>query len=479
MWKNLYFKIGILFGLFILALLIVLPRIPITERNDYINIDTHIGGYYLNFFNNRLVFDLRDFKRGLDLKGGVRILLKVDMSKVPEHERADALEAVRSIVERRVNYLGVAEPYIAPIRIGDEYRIQVEIPGIENVTEAVELIGQTTQLKFKVLKEGYEWDETKFTEYYIDPEVWEDSGVTGADLRGVEVTFSGDSLAARVTPEIRLQFTNEGRKKFEELAKANINKPVGLFLDDDAVPLSMPIVSPSLAEGLDNDPVISGSFDTQTANALSINIRAGSLPAPVEILQQETIEASLGRDSIERSFKAGIVGLVAILVFMVVVYGKLGLIADLALIFYVILTLAIFKLIPVVLTLPGIAGFLLSVGLAVDANILIFERIREELKWGRPRSLAVKFGFERAWSSIRDSNASSLLTAFILFYLGSGPVRGFALTLSIGILVSLFTAIFVTRALIEFARLDKDSTNVLVRSALWVKKLTVRKYADN
>ena len=211
----------------------------------------------------------------------------------------------------------------------------------------------------------------------------------------------------------------------------------------------MPVVSPELAEGIFEDPVISGSFDLETAKSLSINLRAGALPIPVEVLQQETIGATLGEDSVQKSFFAGAVGLILVVLFLIFKYGRLGFLAGISLFIYSVIVLAVFKLVPVVLTLPGIAGFILSIGMATDANILIFERMKEELWWGKPRNLAIKLGFDRAWNSIRDSNFSSLITSAILFQFGSGPVRGFALTLAIGILVSLFTSIFVVKTLIE------------------------------
>jgi preprotein translocase subunit SecD len=452
--RNVYFRVGLIFGLFFLAVLVVMPRTPVTLNYPYINVDTVVGGYSVSFFDGRVVLDASEFKRGLDLDGGARVVLKADMSNIVSSDREAALDSARGVIERRVNFLGVSEPYIAPSKVGDEYRIIVEIPGVDDISAAVDTIGQTAQLKFKQLKPENEWTPEKFQEYYLDPTAWEDTGVTGADLKGVDVVYSqGDQTVGAVqqaAPQVQLRFSNEGRKKFEEVAKNNIGKPVGLFLDEDAAPLSAPIVNESLAEGLVDDPIISGNFDAKTADALSVQIRAGALPVPVEILEQETIGATLGEESVQQSLKAGLIGLAAVLIFMIIVYGRLGFVADFALILYIFIVLAIFKLVPVVLTLPGIAGFLLSVGMAVDANILIFERMREEISWGRPQSLAVKFGFDRAWTSIRDSNVSSLITAGILFFFGTGAVRGFALTLSIGILVSLFTSIVVTRTLIEF-----------------------------
>lgn len=458
--KNDYFRLGLIIGLFIVSTLIALPKVPIKFDIGALHVNTQVGGYYLNFFGDKVVLDLTDYKKGLDLEGGVKIVLRADMSKIPELDRASALDSAREIIDRRVNYLGVAEPYIVPVRVGDEYRIVVEIPGVDDLDAALNLVGSTAQITFKELSPESPWDGTQYEQYYVSPGSWTDTGLTGSDLRGADLVYSqpnnGFSRGA-TSPQIQLRFSNDGRKKFSEIAKKNVNKPIGIFLDDSPVPLSMPVVSAEFANGVVDDPVISGNFDVETAKNLTLQIRAGALPVSVEVLQQEKVGATLGYDSVKASFKAGLIGFAFIIIFMFVLYGKLGLIADFALILYALIVLSIFKVVPVVLTLPGIAGFLLSIGMAVDANILIFERTNEELRAGRPRSLAIKLGFERAWSSIRDSNVSSLITAAILFYLGTGSIRGFAVTLFIGIIVSLFTAIFVVETLIKVTRLDADT----------------------
>lgn len=456
--KNTQIRLFLISTLATLSLLCVLPRIPITIKNKLLNIDSYIGGYYINLFNDRFVLDLRNLKKGLDLEGGVKITLKADTSKIPASEQQKAIDSAIEVISKRVNLLGVAEPYIAPIKSGDEYRIVVEIPGVEDVASAVELIGQTAQLQFKQLGPDVEWDESKFQEYFFDKDVWQDSNVSGADLKGVDLVFdsgTGTDLTNAGSPKVKLLFSNEGRQKFSELAKANVNKPIAIFLDKDQFPLSMPVVNANLAEGLTEDPVIEGRFDMKTAKALSVQIRAGALPVPVEVMEQKTIEATLGSKSVEKSFFAGLVGLLLVFIFMIVMYGRLGVLADVALVIYALVVLSLFKIIPVVLTLPGIAGFVLSIGMATDASILVFERIKEELVWGKPRNLAIRYGFERAWNSIRDSNVSSLLTCAVLFYFGTGPVRGFAVTLALGIVVSLFTSIFVVKTFIEAFNIAK------------------------
>lgn len=450
MLKSIYSKLAFISTVVALSLLVALPRIDFSIKgNEY-----RIGGYQISILDGRFTKDLSKLKRGLDLEGGVKIVFKADTSKLNTADVNSAMESAKEIISRRINLLGVSEPYIAVSKVGEEHRIIVELPGVEDVNSAAKLIGQTAQLSFKELGSEAEWTEEKYSEVFQNPNLWVETELSGADLKGVDVVFNQGQVNSSA-PQIQLRFTNEGREKFSQIAKRNINKPIGIFFDESPYPLSMPVVSADLADGVIDDPVISGNFDLETAKNLSVQIRGGALPIPLEIIEQKTIGATLGEEAINKSLFAGIIGLLLVMIFMVVMYGSLGLIADIALIAYTIIVLAIFKLVPVVLTLPGVAGFVLSVGMAADANILIFERIKEEVLWGRPHSIAVRLGFERAWTSIRDSNFTSLLTSGILFYFGSGPVRGFALTLAIGILVSLFTSIFLTRTLINTFNIGK------------------------
>ena len=241
-----------------------------------------------------------------------------------------------------------------------------------------------------------------------------------------------------------LEFTAIGGKKFSEITARNIGKPLAIFLDGQIV--TAPNVENAITDG---KAVITGNFTVDEAKKLVIQLNAGALPVPVKIVEQRSVGATLGNESISKSLFAGAVGLLIVCLFMIANYGLKGILADLALVLYVFLSLAVIKIIPITLTLAGIAGLILSIGMAVDANILIFERIKEEVSWGRPRSVAIELGFHRAWNSIRDSNVSSLMTAGILFWFGSGSVRGFALTLIVGILVSLFSAITVTKFLLN------------------------------
>jgi len=265
------------------------------------------------------------------------------------------------------------------------------------------------------------------------------SGLSGKHLKKSDIVFDTQSNQ----PQITLEFNAEGKELFSTITRENIGKQVAIFLDGQII--SAPVVSQEIKSG---QAVITGNFTVDDAKELALRLNAGALPVPIRLLQQQTVGATLGSESIEKSMKAGLIGFLAVGIFMVIYYRSLGVLAVVALMIYAVLNLAIFKLIPVTLTLAGIAGFILSIGMAVDANILIFERTKEELKRGRSVEKAVLEGFQRAWSAIRDSNISSLITVFILGYFGTSLIRGFAVTLGIGILLSMFTAITVTRALI-------------------------------
>lgn len=460
MFKDIRTRLGLIGFITLISLLVVLPKTPVKMNNAFIRFETTLGGYNINLFDGRFKKDFSKFRQGLDLSGGIRVVLEADVSKIESGEKDAALESAKEVISRRVDLLGVTEPYVATTKSGEQYRILVEIPGMDNVTEAVNLIGQTAQLLFMEVAPDAEWSEEKMADFFTTPSLWQETGITGADLKGADVVVDQQTnIQTQGKPQIRLRFTNEGREKFSELAMRNVGKPIGIFLDDSPYPLSMPVVSEDLAGGLTDDPVISGNFDFESAKNLSIQIRAGALPVPVRVLEQETIGATLGTESVQKSFFAAGVGLLLVVAFLIFKYGKLGIFAGGALFIYSLLTLAIFKMVPVVLTLPGIAGFILSIGMATDANVLVFERVKEELYWGKPSDLAIHLGFDRAWNSIKDSNISSLITSFILFQFGSGPVKGFALTLAIGIAVSLFTSIFVVRTFIEWSRVGRVKKN--------------------
>ncbi len=409
--------IGILI-LFIAALFISLPTRP--------NLDFKIGR-----FEVKKSFDL---KLGLDLAGGSHLVFEADTSKISSEKTKDAVVSLKEVVEKRVNLFGISEPVVQTSSFGGKERIIVELPGIQNTQEAAELIGRTAQLLFAEVAEASPSANLKPT------------NLTGADLERASVDF--DQTTGK--PVVALQFTKEGGVKFEKITEKNIGKAVAILLDTEII--SAPIVQEKISGG---NAQISGNFTIEEVKKLVIQLNAGALPLPIKLVEERIVQATLGAESVSRSVKAGIVGLVMVLSFMILSYGRLGVVSAVGLIIFGVLTLALYKLIPVVLTLPGIAGFLLSVGMAVDSNILIFERFKEE-KGRRPVPDALEISFGRAWDSIRDANIATLVTAFILanpfdwdFLHTSGPVRGFAITLALGIAISLFTGIFVSRNLLR------------------------------
>lgn len=386
------------------------------------------------------------YRLGLDLQGGVRLTYELDMKSIPASERQAAFESAREIIDKRINYFGVTEPTIQTLKVGDTYRIVVELPGVTDVSSAVDLIGRTAQLTFwEGGKDSLSQEVATSSAYpfgmvqLLEGREPLKTKLTGKDLQSAKVGFNSNTGS----PEVQLVFTSNGSKLFSDITKRNVNKPVVIVLDDQVI--QAPRVNEPITNG---NAVITGGFTTETARSLSIQLNAGALPVPLHVVAQSNIGPSLGMESLKGSTFAGIIGFISLVIFMIYLYRKEGLLASIALLVYTIIVLFIFKLIPVTLTLAGIAGFILSIGMAVDANVLIFERMREEKRAGKGQDIAVEVGFKRAWSSIRDSNISSLLTAFILFYFGTGVVRGFALTLAIGILISMFTAIVVTRNLL-------------------------------
>lgn len=375
-------------------------------------------------------------KRGLDLAGGAHLVFKADMNEIKAEEKDEALKSARDIIERRVNLFGLAEPNIRTSKSGEEYRVVVELAGVDNIDQAIDLIGQTAQLDFQLINEATDAAQP-----------FEETGLTGRYLRRATPTFDPQTSS----PVISLSFTSEGQAIFAKITEANIGRRLAIFLDQ--IILMAPVINESITSG---NAQITGDFSTSDVKKFSAQLNGGALPVPFELLEQRHIGPTLGEESIQKSVRAGLIGLAMVVLFMFVYYGWLGFVADLGLVIFGLATLALYKLIPVTLTLPGIAGFILSVGMAVDSNILIFERMKEEVRMGRPRSVAMELGFGRAWDSIRDANISTLIICFILFnpfewgFLNtSGLVRGFALTLSLGVFLSLFTGIIVTRTLLR------------------------------
>lgn len=379
---------------------------------------------------------IRDFavKLGLDLQGGTHLVYEAETSQIPPANRDSALESARLNIERRINAIGVSEPLIQTSKVGDKYRLIVELAGVSNIQDALALIGQTAQLDFRETKVATPSAQTDFIP----------TGLTGSDLQLAQVQFGSSSQSLPNQPSVGLEFSPEGTKKFADITARNVGKPLAIFLDNNL--LTAPKVNTVISDGRAS---ITGNYTVDEAKRLVIQLNAGALPVPIKIVEQRNIGATLGQESIMRSLVAGGIGLALVWLFMLAIYGKFGLVADIALGIYVLVSLSLVRLIPITLTLAGIAGLILSIGMAVDANILIFERIKEERRWGRAPQAAIELGFHRAWTSIRDSNASTLMTAAILFWFGSGSVRGFALTLAIGVVTSLFTAIVITKTLLR------------------------------
>lgn len=492
---------------------------------------------------------------GLDLQGGTSLLYQADTSDIESGNREEALEGVRDVIERRVNAFGVSEPIVQTNKVGDDWRVIVELPGVTDINEAIDMIGETPLLEFKkeagpVDLSGEEIQEIEArnqatrskalgvlgealaipgnfaelaTTYSEDTFSAEQGGSLGELIKGVTVPefeqaiFTGEvgqvypdlvetdygyhiikiesrddeketvtashilfltesTVTTQFTveyenteltgkylnqasvsfdpntglPEIVLDFDSEGKDLFGTLTEENVGKTIAIYLDGS--PISTPVVNEPIKDG---SAVISGDFSLDEAKQLVRRLNAGALPVPISLISQQNIGPTLGSISIERSLLAGVIGLVLVALFMISYYRLPGFMAVVALVIYTLVVLAIFKLLPVVLTLAGIAGFILSIGMAVDANVLIFERMKEELRRGKSVYDSVEDGFKRAWPSIRDSNISTLITCSILTWFGSSLIKGFAITLGIGVLVSMFSAITISRTFLRLSTNQK------------------------
>jgi len=381
------------------------------------------------------------FKLGLDLSGGSHLVYKADVSGVPNADVDDAMASLRDVIERRVNLFGVSEPVVqlqeGTIGASDEERLIVDLPGVTDVNKAIELIGQTPLLEFKIEnpkapkpKADGTPGSDNINDYYISTDL------TGRYLKRSVLQFDQNTMQAQVG----LEFNDEGSKLFAKITKENVGKTIAIFLD--GAPISAPVVNEEITGGTAQ---ISGNFTPQEAKQLVGRLNSGALPVPISLLSTQTIGPSLGASAVNAGVKAGLIGFIAVAVFLIIWYRLPGVISVLALSIYVAIMLALFKLIPVTLTAAGIAGLIISIGMAVDANILIFERMKEEIRGGRNVADAMHAGFDRAWPSIRDSNSSSLITAAILFWFGTSLIQGFALTFGLGVLVSMLSAITISR----------------------------------
>ena len=370
-----------------------------------------IGGFcvYISPLSNSI-------KQGLDLQGGTHVVLQaVDTPELKVDD--DAVNRSVKIIERRVNELGLTEPVIQ--RQGKD-RIIVELPGVKDPDKAIAMLGRTALLEFK--------------------DVSGKTVLTGKDLKDAKAQISQGNQSV-----VGLEFSDEGGKKFADLTARNIVKPIAIVLDGEV--LTNPVVQEAITGGRAQ---ISGSRTMEEAEHLAILLRSGSLPVKIEVMENRTVGPTLGQDSKEKSIKAFGIGVIGVFVFMILFYRLSGIVACIALLLYVMMLLLVMRYLNATLTLPGIAGIILSIGMAVDANVLIFERFKEEIRNGKTLRSAMDAGFNRAFVTIFDSNVTTLMAAVILFYLGTGPIKGFAVTLAIGVILSMFSAITVTKFLLRF-----------------------------
>ena len=406
-----------------------------------------------------------DFELGLDLQGGAHLMYQADLEGVDDREVEDRMRALRDLIERRVDHFGIGEP-VVQIR-GD--RLSVELPGVRDQDEAIEQIGETPFLEFKVSrseeeiqlieekkmevseflgkdigeiseeeKEGLEGEIEDWEYAFMDE--FQSVGLTGRYLQGAQVNFN--QLTGE--PMVSLTFDEEGAEILQKVTSENVGRPMATYLDEEVIQVAT--IQEEIPGG---QAQISGNLSAEEARQLSRDLEIGALPVPISLISQQSVGPELGAQSLERSVTAGIIGLSAVIVFMVFYYKLLGLFASISLLIYVSFVLSAFKILGVTLTLSGIAGFVLSIGMAIDANILIFSRVREELDDGKSFENAIENGFQRAWPSIRDGNLTTVLVAFILFSVSTSFVQGFATVLIIGIMISLFTAMVVTRSFIQ------------------------------
>lgn len=390
------------------------------------------------------------FKFGLDLVGGTELVYKADTSAVTS-DVSGAMDSLKGVIERRVNIFGVSEPIIQTESAGivsgnKDERLIVELPGVTDLDKAIALIGQTPILEFKLIKPNFEEivkrdPKASFDDLYIP------TGLTGRYLSHASIEFNQNTQA----PLVGLEFNAEGADLFAKITKENKGKVLAIILDNKVI--SAPVIQDEILNGRAQ---INGTFTPEEVRTLVRNLNYGALPVPISLSTSQTIDASLGSSALHAGVRAGEIGFLALVIFLILWYRLPGLIASIALVSYIIISLVAFTLIPVTLTAAGLAGFILSIGMAVDANVLIFERTKEELKKGHSIYDALHEGFSRAWLSIRDSNISSIITAIVLFWLGTSAVKGFALTLGLGVLISMFTAITVSRTFLFAIAPKKD-----------------------
>lgn len=430
----------------------------------------------IDFINQKLSlsfshFWTKPFRLGLDLQGGVSLIYEADLTNIDEGDKAEVMVGLKDVIERRVNLFGITEP---SVQASGENRLIVELAGVKDINEAIQMIGETPYLEFLELRSEEETQqiidkqkevEGKTFEELETIENWElafqnpyfkPTELTGKYLKKSQVNFDNTTFK----PTIQLQFNDEGSTIFEQVTERNTGKPLAIFLDGASIvdtdgdgeitaqDVYAPIVQGKISGGR---AVITGDMSTQRANEIVRRLNSGALPVKIgEPVSQKIVGPTLGEVSLRESLWAGILGFIAILAFLIIFYRIPGLLASFSLLLYIVLMLALVKLFGVVLTLAGIAGFILSMGMAVDANILIFSRMREEIKSGKTFKESISEGLKRAWPSVRDGNFTTILVALILFFLGTSFVKGFALTLMLGNIIGMLTSIFVTNYFLKF-----------------------------
>ncbi len=434
-------RFAIIVLLLIISTAIALPP-SYTLKLPFVNKEVTIGSPVLHIptpSGTKIV--AFKFKQGLDIQGGMQIVLEAKMDDIPEVDRLTALESVREVITRRVDLYGIAESSVKTATGNGSYRLIVELPGVSNPEEALALVGQTAKLEFQLITPLPAIDGGQPTGQFTT------TSLDGSKLKRATVQF--DPTTGE--PTVGIQFSDEGAALFGKITEENQGALLGIVLDNTL--LMAPRINEPIYGG---SAVITGGFGLEEAKQLSVQLNAGALPVPITELEHHEIAASLGLESVQQSVQAGLIGLALVIVFMISLYGFAGVLASCALALYAVLTIALYKIMGVTLTVPGIAGLILSIGMAVDANILIFERMKEELRLGKPFSVALELGFGRAWDSIKDANITTIVTALVLinplnfsFLNSSGLVRGFGITLLIGVVLGLFTGIFVTRTLLR------------------------------
>lgn len=401
------------------------------------------------------------FKLGLDLAGGSHLVYEADVTGLDPKEVPELMNVLREVIERRINVFGVSEPVVqveqsSVVAEKAGARLIVELPGVANVDDAVREIGKTPLLEFKLVDKAAQATVEKamldaqtagleFDPATIDQNtIFVPTELTGRYLTSAEVVFGqGSGAGLSNEPTVTITFNDDGAALFEQITRDNVGKQLAIFLDGEM--MSSPVINEAISGGT---AVISGNFTPEEARELVRNLNFGALPVPIALASTQTIGSSLGAEALHAGVYAGAIGFLVLVIFMVLWYRLPGIIAALALIMYVVIMLALFKLVPVVLTAAGIAGFILSIGLAVDANVLIAERMKEELRAGKHVDEAIKEGFGRAWLAIRDSNIAHVIVGVILFWFGTALIKGFAFVFVLGVFVSMFSAITISRTLL-------------------------------